>query len=74
MVVGQEEEEISIDAVAMRAIPKLILEFHSFSPEITTAYDGLRANEASDCLIEMISHSDVLHRFISISRLLSQEK
>ena len=48
---------------------KLILEFHSFSPEITTAYDGLRANEASDCLIEMISHSDVLYFVISISRL-----
>ena len=65
MVVGQEEEEIRIDAVAMRAIPKLILEFHSFSPEITTAYDGLRADEASACLI---SNSDVLtSRYISIS-------
>ena len=45
----------------MRAELKLILEFHSFSPEITTAYDGSRANEASDCLIEMISHSDLLY-------------
>ena len=71
-MVGQEEEENTCCRYAGSAGTYLGISF--ILSKITTAYDGLRANEASDCLIEIISHSDVLHRFISISRLLSQEK